>query len=391
MGLNPLELRNAGGADLRPRPRGWLSERLSALRRAIRRAGKGGSNEIAARIDRMSAHVERSEWQEARAEALAIGAVAEDLNDPGLMKKAGRALLRLGGGARAWELLAQSKLDETKPEWDGSDLREKSLLVERREGDLAVFLQFAPLLAAASARARRCVVLTEPRMVPLYRRSFPALDVRVEGPDSEPVRTEADVLASFETLAFHFWKDDKQQQSGFVPIKADAGLAADFRAHYLGRAKSPLIGISWGSLNKSKRLPSLADWGNMLAAIPGTFVSLQYGDIRPALGELEEMVPGRILHDPTVDQLADMDRFAAQVAALDAVVTISNTGAHLCGAMGVPTVVILGDKFHLMWPVVGGPAPYPKTILVRESDRPWPAVMEEARASLSALMASDAG
>jgi hypothetical protein len=86
-----------------------------------------------------------------------------------------------------------------------------------------------------------------------------------------------------------------------------------------------------------------------------------------------------------------MDRFAAQVAALDAVVTISNTGAHLCGAMGVPTVVILGDKFHLMWPVVGGPAPYPKTILVRESDRPWPAVMEEARASLSALMASDAG
>lgn len=375
---------------MRPRPRSWLSSGVGVFRRTMRGLTRGRKDEVDSRLARMAVQVERGEWEEARSEALAIGAIAEDLNDPGLMKKAGRALLRLGVGERAWELLARSKLDNAKPEWDGSDLREKSLLVERREGDLAVFLQFAPLLGLASAAAKRCIVLTEPRIVPLYRRSFPDLDVRVENVDAASAQDDADLCASFETLALHFWPDSERRRTQFVPIKPDPALVADFRARYLANAKAPLIGISWGSLNKSKRLPGLADWGNMLAAIPGTFVSLQYGDIRPALAELEAIVPGRILHDASVDQLIDMDRFAAQVAALDAVVTISNTGAHLCGAMDIPTVVILGDKFHLMWPIVGGPEPYPKTVLIRENARPWPAVMDEARASLSALLASGA-
>lgn len=390
MALDPLELRKAGFADLRPKLRGGLREALAAIRQAIRRTRNSPSDDVVAGLARMTVRIERGEWDGARAEALAIGAIGQELNDPGLMKKAGRALRRLGVGRRAWELLALSTAAGAGPEWDGSDLSDKTLLVERREGDLAVFLQFAPLLATASAHAKRCIVLTEQRIAPLYRRSFPALDIRIEGVDAASARAEADVFASFETLAFHFWPDEERQHAGFVPLKPDPVLVADFRARYFADTTAPLVGISWGSLNKSKRLPRLSDWGQLLAASPGTFVSLQYGDVGPALAELDAMVPGRTLYDPTVDQLTDMDRFAAQVSALDAVITISNTGAHLCGAMNVPTVVILGDKFHLMWPIVGSRAPYPETVVIRENARPWPVVMEEARASLSTIIAEEA-
>ena len=43
--------------------------------------------------------------------------------------------------------------------------------------------------------------------------------------------------------------------------------------------------------------------------------------------------PERLIVDPTVDQLIGMDRFASQIAALDFVITISNSGAHLTGAL----------------------------------------------------------
>ncbi|TIL81139.1 MAG: hypothetical protein E5Y76_05460 [Mesorhizobium sp.] len=74
-----------------------------------------------------------------------------------------------------------------------------------------------------------------------------------------------------------------------------------------------------------------------------------------------------------------MDRFAAQIAALDAVVTISNTGANLAGALGVPTVVMLDDGFRLSWPAFGETvATYPNARLVRKGGHAWAPAMQEA-------------
>jgi len=44
---------------------------------------------------------------------------------------------------------------------------------------------------------------------------------------------------------------------------------------------------------------------------------------------------------PDIDVLKDLDAAAAQIAALDMVITTSNTAAHLAGALGVPTQCLL--------------------------------------------------
>ena len=83
-----------------------------------------------------------------------------------------------------------------------------------------------------------------------------------------------------------------------------------------------------------------------------------------------------------------MDRFAAQLAALDAVVTISNTGAHLAGAMGIPTVVLLGDMFKRSWPVNADRTPYyPRSRLIWKERRPWSDVMDDAARRITAMIA----
>lgn len=122
-----------------------------------------------------------------------------------------------------------------------------------------------------------------------------------------------------------------------------------------------------------------------LAAITGPPPSfpLQYGDTGDDVATLASRSGAEIISDVTVDSLVDLDGFAAQVAAMDAVVTISNTGAHMAGALGIPTIILLDDKVHLVWPGRGSTyAWYPSVTLIRKQGRAWGDVIAEARGLL---------
>lgn len=373
-------LEKAKAADLRPQSS--AGKRLRAIVDQAKSLFERPSRHADAKVRRhtrlMDESIERRDWPVARDHALALGELGERLGDAGLLKKAGRALRRLHGGNRTWQLIAMSKRVPGRPEWDGSDLAGRTLLIDRRAGDLAIFFQFASLLGPAVSAAGRCIVFVEPRLAPLYRRTYPALDVRIEG-EEDLDAVKADVFSGFETLATHFWPDDQAARAPFVPLRPDRELVAELRGKYLDRGPGPLIGFAWGSLNKSKDLPALEDWRTLLGQLPGQLVSLQYGDVSPALSEFERHAPGRIIHDTSVDQLSDMDRFAAQIAALDMVVTISNTGANLAGALGVPSIIMLDDGFRLSWPAFGETvAAYPSVRLIRKGGRAWTSALQEA-------------
>jgi ADP-heptose:LPS heptosyltransferase len=91
-----------------------------------------------------------------------------------------------------------------------------------------------------------------------------------------------------------------------------------------------------------------------------------------------------ILIDRTIDQLSDLDIFAAQIAAMDLVITIDNSTAHLAGALGVPVWVLLPfapdwrwllDREDCLW--------YPTMRLFRQTELGnWQSVVERVRSSL---------
>jgi len=127
----------------------------------------------------------------------------------------------------------------------------------------------------------------------------------------------------------------------------------------------------------------------LLASVDAKFVSLQYGKVAGELARLAAGSQKTIINDASVDQLANMDRFAAQIASLDAVVTISNTGAHLTGALGVPMIVIIDDNFRRIWPVGTDRTPYyPAATIVAKNGRGWEAVIKEAAKRLGETLAS---
>ena len=60
--------------------------------------------------------------------------------------------------------------------------------------------------------------------------------------------------------------------------------------------------------------------------------------------------------------------FAAQVAAMDLVISVSNTTVHLSGALGVPTWVLLNTLPLCVWMAEGEDSPwYPSVKLFRQT------------------------
>ncbi|MER8527133.1 MULTISPECIES: hypothetical protein [unclassified Mesorhizobium] len=341
--------------------------------------------------------VESRDWPAALPKALALGSIAKSRGEVHLIDELSKALMRMGAYGAAAELriarrhIVNGRVDG---EWLGQDISGQTLLIDLMETEkqgLATAIHHASSVGCALARAARSIVLVERRLVPLFQRTFPTADVRPVGAGGKAAYAEAQAFAGVQHLTAVFETDEATIREHFVPLKPDPARVAELRARYR-KEGWPLVGIAWGSSNPGKDLPPLAAWRNLIGRPDLRFVSLQYGQIETDLKILTDGEPERILHDRSVDQLVDMDLFAAQVAAMDAVVTISNTGAHLAGALGIPSVFILGDGFKRSWPVEGDRTPYyPSAVLVSKRERPWSVVMGEAESILAPWLTKVSG
>ena len=325
--------------------------------------------------------------------AYETAAAAEAEGDPEKMHRCTYKLIRLELYERAWELRVRAAALEQPsplPEWDGSDLAGRTILVRaytprKRVGEE---LRLARFIAPVAAQAGRCILLAEPRLVPILARSFPETEVRPRGIDDAAAFAEADVAAYYETIGLHTVKTGEDMRRAFVRLKADPDRAAAIRQRYLEGSSGPLLGISWGSSNGDKVVPDLQSWAAILGWPGAKFVSLQYGDIDSDLAVLQELSGGRVILDTDIDQMADLDGFAAQIAALDGVISISNTTIDLAGMLGVPTAHIRDDNLSsAIWPRTGSSPWYPDMIFVYRERRPWSEVLAEARTHLEKAIA----
>ncbi|TIQ01210.1 MAG: hypothetical protein E5X60_01205 [Mesorhizobium sp.] len=337
---------------------------------------------------KVDALIARRDWTGLEASTNEMAIMADRACDPELMQKAGQAFERLGNFARAAELRLSARRQRKGKganEWTGENLGSDTLLIDLVEDDprsLGRVIRHARLAGAAAACARSATIRVEPRLVSLVQRTFPNATVV---PAQQNV--VGDKFATFENLAWMFGRDAERLAADFVPLRADPELVETFRKRYRSMTDLPLVGLSWGSKSHSKDVPDFPEWARFIAQTQATFVSLQYGQIKPALRRLRDGDEARLIYDDSVDQMVDMDRFAAQIAALDAVVTISNTAAHLTGALGVPTIFLIDDNFQTAWPVIGDRTPwYPNGVVMRKEGRAWPVVLDDVGRRLSSIL-----
>lgn len=247
------------------------------------------------------------------------------------------------------------------PVWQGEDLAGKSILVCCEQG-LGDQVLHASMISDVSDRAARVILECEPRLVPLFARSFPGVTVI---PSASPPHKTVQVSGiDFQISSGSLGQWVRLDAASFKPnpfLIADSDRVESLRQTYKETyGDRPLIGLSWRShrvgSGPHKSTDLAKNWGPIFSARPdAVFMSLQYGarsDVDSDIAVVSQAFPNTtIVRDHDIDANNDVDTVAAQIAALDVVVSVSNTTVHLAGALGIPiwTMVPLGPSRLWYW------------------------------------------
>ena len=272
--------------------------------------------------------------------------------------------------------------------WRGEELEGKSILVWGEQG-IGDEIFFAGLYPEVIARAAHCVIEAEQRLVPLFARSFPAAEVveRTEPPASATSTNDIDLQAPAGDLG-------EWLRPTFVGFEALGNyLVADqtqvdrLIERYSGNRRRPIIGISWAS-RESKEIP-LVNWGPILRGLDAEIVSLQYGDRREEIGAAEKALEITVYDDPAIDPLVDMDGFAAQVAAVDLVITIDNSTLAVAAALGRPTMAMLPRQADWRYDGLDEGCPWHECLRIfrQQPQSEWSPVIDETAGAAQKFVA----
>lgn len=284
----------------------------------------------------------------------------------------GFACLALGRWKDAWEhseylygnhlhVRIYREPGNEEPMWDGS--KGKTVVVQCDQG-VGDIIMFAQCLTEMIRDCKQVIVECAERMVPVFHGMFPDLHIYGTLKDEKQswsMNYEIDASIHLSYLGkFYRKKDSDFPRKPY--LKAEPILVEKWK-HYLSRFPRPWIGLAWqgGIQQTMKHLRSitLEDYRPIIE-LGGTFVDLSYHDSEPevALWNIEN--PAHQVVKPYVHK----DNFAdtiALIAALDEVVCVTTTVAHVCGALGRSAYVVVpqvptwryaykfGDGNQMIW------------------------------------------
>jgi tetratricopeptide (TPR) repeat protein len=258
------------------------------------------------------------------------------------------ALLARGDWVDGWReyewrertsLLDNMRRKWTQPRWEGEPLEGRTILVHAEQG-LGDTLQFVRWLAPLRARGAR-VVLAVPTALQSLLAGSEVADVVVSFSDPMPAHDVQVALTSLpHRLGLHTAAAVMGSAAPYlkVPAVMDASLAA-WCAELPG--DRPRIGLVWAGsgthVNDMHRSIPVGVFEPLLKRTDVTWVSLQQGERAVDLTKL----PRRLsLQDPSA-LLTTFQRTGQLLRQLDAVITIDSAVAHLAGALGRRTWLLL--------------------------------------------------
>lgn len=276
-------------------------------------------------------------------------AIAEDPQNRGARTNRGIACLEMGRWREGWEGYAHTYAtgDRTQrrygelPVWDGSPGKHVIVFGDQGVGDELFYASCLPDMARV---CRKVTFDCHPRLVNLFRRSFPDMAVHGTRKDLTELRwmrtCDAEASIGLADLPQFFRNTDAEWGSGAAYLRADPGLPK----------QGLRIGVSWTGGSKRTRTDLRSIPIDMLLPIlrarpDAHWHSLQYTpDAAREVCELEERSGVRISHYPGWVECFDYDRTASFVSGLDLIVTVTTAVHDLAGGLGVPNWVLTPSR-----------------------------------------------
>ena len=306
--------------------------------------------------------------------------------------RAARGIVRLlrGEYARGWdefESRFQSAAFHGVPTWpagaatwDGTPDPDGTLYVhaEGGYGDTIMFARYLPL---AAERMARTVLVVQPALVRLLG-AMPGLAGRIEFADDAAAAGPGAHHVSTWSLPFAFRSTLDTLPAGVPYLRAPAPVEAR------GDDGPLRVGLAWAgnpvtTHDLDRSCPALAHLAPLFDVPDVRWTSLQVGGASTG-----EHAFG-IAPCPITGDFADSARF---VATLDLVISVDTAVAHLAGALGVPTWVMVPAMPEFRWLLDRDDSPwYPRHRVFRRADtNDWPGLARRIAPELAAAAAAHA-
>ena len=275
------------------------------------------------------------------------------------------ALGRLEEGWKAYDARFSRELTDAPmfyvagTRWSGQDLSGKHLLLTAEQG-LGDEVMLANLLADTRALLGpegKLTLAVESRLMPLFRRSYPDIEVTPH----RTVSFEGRVWRTYPEITDYRQFDYWAAMGDFLPslrptvesfpdrrafLTPDPDRVAHWKAELEKLGPQPKVGMLWKSANlsseRARQFSAFEEWEPVLKTPGVTFVNLQYGDCEKEIAFAKEAFGIEIWQPPGIDLKKDLDDVMALCAAVDLVVGYSNATMNLAGAVGTRAFMLTG-------------------------------------------------
>ena len=279
---------------------------------------------------------------------------------------------QLASGPLPWETL-------DLPLWQGEPLAGRRLLVhgEQGVGDEIMFATCLPDLLAAGADI---TVTCDPRLAPLFARSFTGLTVIGFDRQRDDAAALRKIPAELQTPIGSLPRFFRRRWESFPRTRQLLTCCPQrlqrWQARYTKLGAGLKVGISWrggeGHQDHYRRSCPLRHWQPLLAQPGVHWINLQHGTCQEEIAAVQSE-SGITIHDwPDSDPTADLDDLAAKIAALDLVISVTNSNVQFGGALGVPTWVVLPPYYSWRWFLNHPQSPWYESLRVFRSQEVQP-------------------
>jgi tetratricopeptide (TPR) repeat protein len=237
-----------------------------------------------------------------------------------------------------------------QPQWDGTCFAGKTLLLwtEQGSGDTIMFLRYLPLVKALGGR----VILEVPPALMALASTCPGADLVVPLGSPLPPFDLQSTLVSL-PRAFGTELDSIPAEVPYLEVPANVPHRREIFEQLVKAQSSTRVGLVWAGNpdhprddERSLAASALAPFEALLGV---AWFSLQVGrwDL-PPLTNLVSLAP----------LLRDFSDTAYALSSMDLLISVDTSVAHLAGAMGIPTLLLLPFQPDFRW-------------LLDRDDSPW--------------------
>jgi tetratricopeptide (TPR) repeat protein len=277
------------------------------------------------------------------------------------------------------------------PSWQGEPLEGSTVLFygEQGLGDQILYASCVPDIMAGAAA---CHIECEPRLIALFRRSFP--DALVHSAAEEWWRTEPSIDRKIAAASAPRYvrrnARDFPAHRGY--LRADPGKVSRWQSRLQALGSGPKVGISWRGgvqiTGRSWRSLALNELVPALSIPQAKFISVQYGRCEAEIDALGRSHGTTVHHWP--EALDDYDETAALVCALDLIISVPTAIVHLAGALARPVWILAPLRSEARYGIQGrGMRWYPSATVYRQKRfGEWSTVLADVAADLRGLYSS---